>query len=111
MVIERGEVWWADLPESRGSEPGLRRPLLIVQADSFNRSRIGTVLAITLTSNVRLSDAPGNVLLRAEEVGLPKDSVANVSKSSQLTATSWLNGSDVLPGRYWRRYHEGYAQY
>ena len=80
MVIERGEIWWADLPESRRSEPGFRRPLLIVQADSFNRSRIRTVLAITLTSNVRLSDAPGNVLLRAEEVGLPKDSVANVSQ-------------------------------
>ena len=80
MVIKRGEVWWADLPESRGSEPGFKRPLLIIQADSFNRSRIRTVVAITLTSNLRLGDAPGNVLLPAGEVGFPKDSVANVSQ-------------------------------
>ena len=79
-MIERGEVWWANLPESRGSEPGFRRPLLIVQADSFNLSRMRTVVAITVTSNLRLNEAPGNVFMRAEEVGLPKDSVANVSQ-------------------------------
>jgi mRNA interferase MazF len=78
--VHRGEVWWADLDEPRGSEPGYRRPVLIVQADSFNRSRIATVLCVVLTSNLRLVDAPGNVLVSAKAAGLPKDSVANVSQ-------------------------------
>jgi mRNA interferase MazF len=80
MEVRRGEVWWADLAEPRGSEPGYHRPLLIVQADAFNRSRIATVLAVVLTSNLRLVDAPGNVLIQAKAAGLPRDSVANVSQ-------------------------------
>ncbi|HEX8693200.1 MAG TPA: type II toxin-antitoxin system PemK/MazF family toxin [Longimicrobium sp.] len=80
MEIRRGEIWWADLDEPRGSEPGYRRPLLIVQSDAFNRSRIATVLAVVLTSNLRLVEAPGNVLVPARAAGLPKDSVANVSQ-------------------------------
>jgi mRNA interferase MazF len=80
MVVERGQVWWADLGEPRGSEPGFRRPLLIVQDDAFNRSRLRTVIAVVLTSNLRLLDAPGNVLIPARVAGLPKDSVANVSQ-------------------------------
>jgi mRNA interferase MazF len=80
VVVERGQVWWADLEEPRGSEPGFRRPLLIVQDDAFNRSRIRTVIAVVLSSNLRLLDAPGNVLLPAKISGLPKDSVANVSQ-------------------------------
>jgi mRNA interferase MazF len=79
-VIARGTIWWADLGEPRGSEPGFRRPILIVQADAFNRSRIQTVIAVVLTSNVRLLDAPGNVLVPAQVSGLPRDSVANVSQ-------------------------------
>ncbi len=80
MVVLRREVWWADLDAPRGSEPGFRRPLLVVQADSFNRSRLRTVLGIVLTSNTRLLDAPGNVLLPAKVSGLTKDSVANVTQ-------------------------------
>lgn len=80
MVVERGQIWWADLGEPAGSEPGFRRPVLIVQSDAFNRSRLRTVLAVVLTSNVRLLDAPGNVLIPAKAAGLPKDSVANVSQ-------------------------------
>ncbi|MDP9336961.1 MAG: type II toxin-antitoxin system PemK/MazF family toxin [Actinomycetota bacterium] len=80
MVVERGQIWWADLGEPDGSEPGFRRPLLIVQNDAFNRSRLRTTLAVVLTSNLRLLDAPGNVLLSAKASGLPKDSVANVSQ-------------------------------
>ncbi len=80
MVIHRGEIWWASLPEPVGSEPGSRRPLVIIQSDVFNRSRIATVLAVALTTNVRLADAPGNVLLYRDETGLPRDSVANVSQ-------------------------------
>jgi len=73
-------VWWADLADSRGSEPGYRRPLLVIQADSFNRSRIRTIIAVVLTSNLRLVDAPGNVLIPARASGLRKDSIANVSQ-------------------------------
>jgi mRNA interferase MazF len=80
MVIERGEIWWADLGEPEGSEPGFRRPVLVVQNDAFNRSRLRTVIAVVLTSNLRLVDAPGNVLVPATASGLPRDSVANVSQ-------------------------------
>lgn len=80
MVVERGDIWWADLGEPTGSEPGFRRPVLIVQADAFNRSRLQTVIAVVLTSNLRLVDAPGNVLMPAKATGLPRDSVANVSQ-------------------------------
>ena len=80
MVVERGQVWWADLDEPVGSEPGFRRPVLIVQDDAFNRSRLRTVIAVVLTSNLRLVEAPGNVLIPARSAGLPKDSVANVSQ-------------------------------
>jgi mRNA interferase MazF len=80
VVVERGQIWWADLDEPRGSEPGFRRPLLIVQDDAFNSSRLRTVVAVVLTSNLRLVDAPGNVLVPTKASGLPKDSVANVSQ-------------------------------
>jgi len=80
MVVERGQIWWADLGEPDGSEPGFHRPVLIVQDDAFNRSRLRTVLGVVLTTNIRLLDAPGNVLLSASATGLPKDSVANVSQ-------------------------------
>jgi mRNA interferase MazF len=80
VVVERGQVWWADLGEPAGSEPGFRRPVVVVQDDAFNRSRLRTVVAVVLTSNLRLVDAPGNVLVPARISGLSKDSVANVSQ-------------------------------
>ena len=80
MVIQRGEIWWASLGEPSGSQPGFRRPLVIVQSNEFNRSRINTVIAVVITSNLRLAQAPGNVLLSAKSTGLDKDSVANVSQ-------------------------------
>lgn len=73
-------MWWTDLPEPRGSEPGFRRPVLIVSAEAFNRSRIQTVLAVALTTNLSLVAAPGNVLIPGTAAGLPKDSVANVTQ-------------------------------
>lgn len=79
-MISRGELWWADLPDPVASEPGYRRPVLIVQSDDFNTTSIHTVLAVSVTSNVRLAEAPGNVLLPAKRTGLAKDSVANVSQ-------------------------------
>ena len=80
MVISQGEVWWADLPAPMGSGPGFRRPVVVVQGEALNRSRISTVVCVPLTSNLRWADAPGNVLLSARLTGLPKDSVANVSQ-------------------------------
>ncbi len=79
MVVEQSEVWWADLEESTGSAPGYRRPVVVVQCNAFNRSRIGTVVCVPLTSNLKWADAPGYVPLPRSETGLPQDSVANVS--------------------------------
>lgn len=84
MVVRRGEIWWAELPDDVGSAPAFRRPVLIVQSDAFNQSGIRTVVAVSLTSNLRLADAPGNVLLPRTETGLPRDSVVNVSQISTL---------------------------
>ena len=78
--MRRGEVWWASLGEPRGSGPGLRRPVVIVQADDFNESAIRTVLCLAVTSNLRLGEAPGNVRLPRRASGLSKDSIANVSQ-------------------------------
>lgn len=80
MVISQGEVWWADLPAPSGSGPGFRRPVVVVQGDPLNRSRIATVVCVPLTSNLKWADAPGNVPLSAATTHLPKDSVANVSQ-------------------------------
>lgn len=80
MVIKRGEIWWASLPSPTGSEPGFKRPLLIIQSNDFNRSKIRTVIGIVITSNLKLAAAPGNVLLSRKSSGLPKESVANVSQ-------------------------------
>jgi mRNA interferase MazF len=82
--MQRGEIWWADLPSPEGSEPGYRRPVVIVQDDSFNRSRIGTVVVAALTSNLRLATAPGNVRLPRRQSRLPKESVINVSQLMTL---------------------------
>ena len=78
--MHRGEIWWASLPAPTGSGPGCRRPLLIVSADAFNDSRIRTVIAAVITSNLRLADAPGNVRLPAKRAGLSRASVVNVSQ-------------------------------
>ena len=78
--MRRGEVWWASLGEPRGSGPGLRRPVVIVQADDFNESAIRTVLCLAVTSNLRLGEAPGNVRLPRRASGLSKDSIANVAQ-------------------------------
>lgn len=79
-VVAQGEVWWADLPDPTGSGPGFRRPIVVLQGDALNRSRLPTVVCVPLTSNLRWGEAPGNVLLRARSTGLTKDSVANLSQ-------------------------------
>jgi mRNA interferase MazF len=98
MELARGDVWWADLPVPQGSEPGYRRPLLIVQNDAFNRSRLPTVIAVVLTGNVRLVDAPGNVLIPAKASGLPRDSVANVSQVVTVDRNALTERVGRLPG-------------
>jgi mRNA interferase MazF len=80
VVISQGEIWWADLPAPTGSGPGFRRPVVIVQSDGLNRSRIATVICVPLTSNLRWATAPGNVRLSARLTSLSKESVANVSQ-------------------------------
>ena len=112
--VRQGEVWWADLPEPAGSGPGFRRPIVVVQGNPLNRSRIATVVAVPLTSNTIWAEAPGNVLLPAKVTGLPKDSVANVSQiialdrsflteqAGRLTPkhlAQVLQGIDVMLGR------------
>lgn len=78
--MKRGQIWWTDLDEPTASEPGYRRPVIIIQSNEFNRSRISTVVVIPITSNVKLADAPGNVSLPKTKTGLTKQSVANVSQ-------------------------------
>ena len=99
MVVQRREVWWANVDEPRGSEPGFRRPVLVIQADAFNRSRLRTVLCLVLTSNTRLLDAPGNVLLRQGESGLPRDSVANVTQVVTLGEDYLSEKTGRIPSR------------
>ncbi len=80
MVVERGEIWWADLPEPRGSSPGYRHPILIIQSDSFNQTKLKTVIGVVITTNLRLAEMPGNSLLKKNASPLPEDSVVNVTQ-------------------------------
>jgi mRNA interferase MazF len=89
MIIQRGEIWWASLDEPRGSEPGYDRPVVIVQADDFNRTNINTVLVAAITSNLRMEGMPGNVLLSKQSSGLAKSSVVNVTQLATINK-SWL---------------------
>ena len=97
MVIHRGEIWWASLRKPVGSEPGYRRPVLVVQSDDFNRSRIATVIAVVITSNTKLIEAPGNVFLPQKLAGLPKDSVVNVSQVVTIDKSCLTQKLGVLP--------------
>lgn len=114
MVISQGEIWWADLPAPTGSGPGFRRPVVVVQSDAFNRSRIATVVCVPLTTNLTWAESPGNVLLTAQGTNLAKNSVANpsqviaidksllverVSKLSRVKLDLILAGLDIVLGR------------
>jgi mRNA interferase MazF len=97
VVVSQGEVWWADLPDPTGSGPGLRRPVVIVQGDPLNRSRIATVICVPLTSNLKWAGAPGNATLPAQLTGLPLDSVANVSQIVTVDKEVLLRRAGKLP--------------
>lgn len=114
VELAQGEVWWAELPVQAGSGPGFRHPVVVVQGDSLNRSRIATAVCVPLTSNLKWADAPGNVLLPARASGLPRDSVANASQLLALDRAALtervgklgpkrlaqlLSGIDVILGR------------
>lgn len=107
MVAQRGDLWWADLGEPRGSEPALRRPVLVVQADSFNRSQLRTVVVVSLTTNLKLAGAPGNVLCRPRGTGLTRTSVVNVSQVSTLDRRLLLERIGTLPPHVIRDVEEG----
>ncbi|HEX3610269.1 MAG TPA: type II toxin-antitoxin system PemK/MazF family toxin [Sporichthyaceae bacterium] len=99
MTPERGDIWWADLGGPRGSAPAKRRPVVIVSADAYNRSALATVVAVVVTTNLRLVGIPGNVLLPAAETGLPQDSAANVSQIATLDRAHLDGRTGTLPAR------------
>ncbi len=106
-MTKRGEIWWATLPEPRGSEAGFSRPGLVIQADSFNASRIHTVIVVMITKNLALADAPGNVFLPQKHTGLPRDSVANVSQAYTLDRSYLTERVSRLPAALCRRIETG----
>jgi mRNA interferase MazF len=95
--LGQGDVCWADLGEPKGSQPGFRRPVVVVQGDPLNRSRITTVVCVALTSNLKWAAAPGNVALSSSATGLPKDSVANVSQIVTLDRAELSERVGKLP--------------
>lgn len=105
--MHRGEIWWGSLPEPTASGPGFRRPLLIVSANSFNDSRISTVIAAVITSNLRLADAPGNVRLPSKGTGLAKASVVNVSQIVTVDKTFLTRRIGTLNPRLLAEVDEG----
>ena len=105
--MQRGEIWWADLSTPAGSGPGYRRPVLIIQADSFNRSRIGTVIIAVITKNLDLAEAPGNVLLGARSSHLTVDSVINISQLMTIDKTILTEYVSTLTGKKMKQVESG----
>lgn len=105
--MKRGEVWWASLPDPVGSGPGLRRPVLVVQANSFTESRIATVIVAIITSNLALAEAPGNVRISKSESGLPQASVVNVSQLITVDKTILTSRVKALHSAAMQRAEEG----
>ncbi len=97
MVIKRGQIWWAELPDPVGSSPSYRRPLLIIQSNDFNQSNINTVIAAVMTSNLRLAEAPGNVVLARKISKLSKKSVVNVSQLITIDKALCIEKVHALP--------------
>ncbi|MFZ0888594.1 MAG: type II toxin-antitoxin system PemK/MazF family toxin [Candidatus Binataceae bacterium] len=105
--MRRGEIWWASLPEPNGSGPGYRRPVVVVQSDDFNRSRIQTIIGAAITSNTRLAAAPGNFLVRRRSTRLQRDSVVNVSQLITIDKSLVTDRIGRLPPRELERFNEG----
>ncbi len=107
MVIGRGEIWWANLPEPVGSSPGFRRPVLVVQSDSFNQSKIQTVVVAVITKNLELAKAPGNVSITARASRLPVDSIVNVSQVITIDKGLLTEFVSTLPNKKMEKIEEG----
>ena len=105
--MRRGEIWWAALPEPVGSGPGMKRPVLVVQANPFNESRIATIIVAVITSNLALADAPGNVRLAKADSGLPKPSVVNVSQVLTIDRGLLVERLRVMPSQVMERVNFG----
>ena len=105
--MRRGEIWWASLGRPRGSSPGYRRPVLVLQSDEFNESRIQTVVAAAITSNVALAQAPGNVPIRPRESGLERESVVNVSQIVTIDKADLENRVGILSSRTMEEIEDG----
>lgn len=105
--MKRGELWWASLPEPTGSGPGFLRPVLVVQANSFNESRISTVIVAVITSNLALAEAPGNVRLAKSDSSLPKPSVINVSQVLTLDRALLTSKIKSIPAKAMARVDAG----
>lgn len=105
--MKRGEIWWASLPEPTGSGPGLRRPVLVIQSNPFNESRIATVIVAVVTSNLALAEAPGNVRLSKSESGLPKPSVVNVSQVLTVDRSLLTERVRALSGAVVQKVNDG----
>lgn len=106
-MIRRGQIWWVDFGDPRGSEPAYRHPALVIQRDEVNESRIDTVVVCVLTSNPRLAKAPGNTLLRRRQTGLTKDSVANASQLATVNKSDLDSLVETLPSRVMDEVDEG----
>lgn len=107
MEIKRGEIWWAALPEPQGSGPGYKRPLVIIQSNEFNESKINTVIAAVITTNLRLSAAPGNIMLSKKTSKLPKESVINVSQIITIDKSFLTEKVNSLPQSVMLQVDEG----
>ena len=107
MVIERGQIWWADLGEPRGSSPGFHRPIVIIQSNFFNRARINTLIAAIITTNLRLAKMPGNILLSQRSSGLEKESVVNVTQLFTVDRDDLLEFVGTLSERKMEQLDEG----
>lgn len=105
--MRRGEVWWASLPPPAGSGPGLRRPVVVVQSNPFNESRIATVVIAAITSNLALAEAPGNVRIGKSESGLSKPSVVNVSQILTIDRSYLTERVCTLPAQIMSRVDSG----
>ena len=105
--MKRGEIWWADLPDPAGSGPGFRRPVLVVQQDAFNDSAISTVVVVVITRNLRLAEAPGNVMLPKRSTGLPHDSVANISQIITIDKRFLTDCVSILPQNLFEKVKAG----
>jgi len=107
MVVRRGQIWWADLGESRGSSPGYERPVIVVQSNSFNNTKIESIIVAIVTTNLRLADMPGNIRLTKEVSGLDKESVVNITQLFTVDRKDCIQLIGILPNKKIEQINQG----